>query len=74
MSVWEEFGPILERFIGRPVPVKYDDWRPGDQPVYISDIRKAGRDLGWMPRVGVEEGVRRLVEWIKANQYYFQVA
>ena len=73
MSVWAEFGPILERLIGHPIPVSGDDWRPGDQPIYISDIRKAGRELGWQPRVGVEEGVRRLYEWIVANRLLFEM-
>ncbi|MCK4315960.1 MAG: GDP-mannose 4,6-dehydratase, partial [Anaerolineae bacterium] len=71
MSVWAEFGPILERLIGHPIPVSGDDWRPGDQPIYISDIRKAGRELGWQPRVGVEEGIHRLYEWIVANRSLF---
>ncbi|MBE9471988.1 MAG: GDP-mannose 4,6-dehydratase, partial [Chloroflexi bacterium] len=73
MSVWAEFGPILERLIGHPIPVSGDDWRPGDQPIYISDIRKAGRELGWQPRVGVEEGIHRLYEWIVANRSSFEM-
>ena len=72
MSVWAEFGPILERLIGHSIPVSNDDWRPGDQPIYISDIRKAGRELGWRPQVGVEEGIRRLYEWVVANRELFE--
>ena len=71
MSVWTEFGPILERLMGRSIPVSYDGWRPGDQRVVICDIRKAERELGWRPRVGVEEGIRRLYEWVVANQHLF---
>lgn len=71
MSIWTEFGPRLERLLGRPIPVTHGDWRPGDQPVYISDIRKAQHDLGWRPRVSVEEGARRLFEWIDNNQELF---
>jgi CDP-paratose 2-epimerase len=71
MSVWAEFGPRLERLTGRSIPVRYSDWRPGDQRVIICDIRKAGRELGWQPRVGVEEGIRRLHEWVVANRSLF---
>jgi len=71
LSVWTEFGPMLERILGRPVSVSHEGWRPGDQKVYISNISKASRDLGWRPKVGVEEGVRRLVEWVEANRALF---
>jgi CDP-paratose 2-epimerase len=71
ISVWTEFGPILERLLGQPVPVRHADWRPGDQRVYISNINKAGRDLGWLPTVGVEEGIERLFNWVTANRHLF---
>lgn len=71
MSIWAEFGPLLEELLGRPIPVSYSDWRPGDQLVYISDIRKAERELGWRPRVGMREGITRLFEWIRENQHLF---
>jgi CDP-paratose 2-epimerase len=71
MSVWAEFGPVLEELLGRPIPVCYQDWRPGDQPVYISDIRKAERELGWRPRTSVQEGLTRLFEWIRDHQELF---
>ncbi len=72
ISIWREFAPLLEKALGRSVPVSYGDWRPGDQRVYISDIRKAERLLGWKPRIGVEEGITRLVEWVKANKSLFE--
>jgi len=71
VSVWQEFGPMLEGLLGKPLPVTYHDWRPGDQKVYVSDIRKAGRELGWEPKVDVDEGVRRLFEWVGANREMF---
>ena len=72
MSVWTEFGAILEELLGRPIPVTYGDWRPGDQPVYISDIRKAAAELGWQPKVGVREGVEKLFGWVSANKGLFE--
>jgi CDP-paratose 2-epimerase len=71
MSIWTEFGPLLEKLLGKPVPVARSDWRPGDQKVFVADIRKAGRELGWKPKVGVEEGVGRLFEWVKENKGFF---
>jgi CDP-paratose 2-epimerase len=71
MSIWAEFGPILTKLLGRPVPVTFADWRPGDQRVYVSDIRKAETVMGWRPKVSVREGVTRLFRWIEANQNLF---
>jgi CDP-paratose 2-epimerase len=67
ISVWHEFGPLLERIYGRKLPVEWGDWRPGDQKVYVSNIHKAKKDLGWAPQVGVEAGVERLAAWVKEN-------
>lgn len=71
MSIWAEFGPLLESLLGRPIPVARGDWRPGDQKVFIADIRKAERDLGWKPKVGVQQGVTRLFDWVQANRAIF---
>ena len=71
VSVWTEFGTMLEGLAGSAIPVTYADWRPGDQPVYISDISKAERVLGWRPRVSVEEGVEELWSWVGANTALF---
>lgn len=71
LSIWEEFCPLLEKMVGHSIPVKKGDWRPGDQKVYISDISKAEKELGWKPRVGVKEGVQRLFDWVSANRSLF---
>jgi CDP-paratose 2-epimerase len=72
LAIWAEFGPLLEKITGRKVAVTYGDWRPGDQPVYISAIEKAAAELGWRPQVGVEEGMGRLVAWVRANETAFK--
>ena len=71
LSIWREFGPLLENLLGQKIDVDRGDWRPGDQQVYISDIRKASQELGWQPKVSVEDGVRRLFAWVKANKSLF---
>ncbi len=72
MSVWAEFGPILENLLGKPIEVARGDWRPGDQRVFYADIRKAEQELGWKPKIGVEKGIRMLFEWVQANRDLFQ--
>jgi CDP-paratose 2-epimerase len=71
LSIWEEFCPLLEKMVGHSIPVTKGDWRPGDQKVYISDISKAEKELGWKPRIGVKEGVQRLFDWVSANRSLF---
>ena len=55
---------VVER-IGASGNLRFGDWRTGDQRYYVSDIRKFARATGWRPRVGVEEGIRRLQAWLR---------
>ena len=71
ISVWREFGPLLEKLISQPIQVEHCKWRPGDQPVYVSDIRKAKKELGWQPKVSVTQGTECLYQWISRNQDLF---
>jgi nucleoside-diphosphate-sugar epimerase len=36
---------------------------PGDTPRWYADISKI-RELGFEPRISLEEGVRRTIEWL----------
>jgi CDP-paratose 2-epimerase len=58
----------LEQLHRRPLVYGFDDWRPGDQKVYLSDIGKSHALLGWRPKVSPVEGVRRLHEWVAAHR------
>lgn len=71
LSVWTEFGPILERLFRRKIDVAFSDWRPGDQKVYISDIRFIEKELGWKPKVKVAEGIEKLFHWVQDNKQLF---
>jgi CDP-paratose 2-epimerase len=67
-----EVPRMLERRLGRKLDISYDEWRPGDQRVFVADVRKAERELGWVPRVGPEVGVDRLFEWVRGNLELFE--
>jgi CDP-paratose 2-epimerase len=71
IAVWREFGPLLSRWKAKKVPVRFDKWRAGDQPCYVSDIRKAHAHMRWQPTVDTETGIRRLWEWVKSNKKLF---
>lgn len=57
--------------LGRTIPVLYGPWRPGDQQVFVSDIRKASQELGWAPTVLPRQGVQSLLRWVQANESLF---
>jgi CDP-paratose 2-epimerase len=67
ISIWVEFSKILEEISGKLIKVDRKDWRPGDQKVYISDISKIRKELGWNPKMNVENGIARLYNWAEEN-------
>ncbi len=62
---------FLEEELGITIEPRSGASRPGDQPVFICDIRKAQEQLGWSPAVGVERGVRDLIGWVRENRNLF---
>lgn len=73
ISIWNEFAPLLSNLLSEPVQAEaFGAWRPGDQKVYFSDIRKAWQDFGWKPEINVEQGIQQLVKWVIDNQEIFE--
>ena len=66
-----EFLALLEKKTGKKPGLEFKDWRPSDQKVYISDISKVKEMLDWEPEVNPEEGIQRLIEWVKQGSFKF---
>jgi CDP-paratose 2-epimerase len=62
---------ILESELKVTITPQYDKSRPGDQPVFICDIRKAQDMLSWSPSIDIEQGLKILIDWVKANMDLF---
>lgn len=60
-----ELTTKLETLLEKRLRVSYAEWRPADQKVYISDIRKVRDELDWAPRVTPADGVARLIKWAR---------
>ncbi|MFL5350656.1 MAG: GDP-mannose 4,6-dehydratase [Hyalangium sp.] len=60
-----ELLELIEELIGHRPEVSFEGWRTGDQRYYVSDTRKFQAATGWAPRVGVREGVARLLHWLE---------
>lgn len=58
-----EFLNLLSEVTGSEYEIDFDDWREGDQRVYISDITRARDQLNWQPQTDLETGINRFVEW-----------
>ncbi|MFH1663557.1 MAG: NAD-dependent epimerase/dehydratase family protein, partial [archaeon] len=63
-----ELISFLGEFTGKKIEYSFDDWRPGDQPVYVSNIEKAEKEFGWKPEISAKQGVKLLAEWVKENK------
>ena len=53
---------VAPRSAGRPEIVRVPA-PPGEMPDTLADIRLAGRELGYAPRVPLPEGLARFVAW-----------
>ncbi len=66
-----ELLELLRERSGRAVKHSFDEWRPGDQPIYVSNIRRARELLNWEPKISVQEGFKSLFDWVSANRGMF---
>ena len=59
---------LLENVLTKPALRQYIPAHPADVYSNVADVSKARKMLGWEPRVGLDEGVRALVDWYLANR------
>lgn len=71
MSLLQLIG-FLEKRLNKKIKYTFSDWRLGDQPVFICDIKKAERDFNWKPKIDPHSGVLKLIEWVKQNRAWLE--
>jgi CDP-paratose 2-epimerase len=52
---------------GAAPKVDFADWRPGDQPWYVSNLAAISTALGWQPTVNLTEGLYSLKIWLDSR-------
>ena len=62
LSLLELFN-MLEEITGAQLIYDRLSSRESDQKVFVADIAKASRLLGWQPTVSNRDGVKRMMEW-----------
>ena len=71
LSLLELLASLKDRLKTDRAP-DYGPTRPGDQPVFVCDIRKAERILGWKPEIDTACGVAMLIDWVRENRSLFE--
>jgi CDP-paratose 2-epimerase len=66
-----ELLAYLEDELKIKIPLKWDQWRPGDQPVFVCDLDKAKTLMNWQPKITVRDGVKSLAQWVTGNKELF---
>ncbi len=56
---------VLEECLGKKAIMEMLPLQPGDVPDTVADVTELQRIVGYKPRVTVEEGVRRFVDWYR---------
>lgn len=59
-----ELFVLLEERVGVPLPIQHGPPRASDQRVFVADVSKASRLLGWRPAVSAKDGIARMVAWV----------
>lgn len=62
------FVRMLEQLIGRPAKIELLPPQPGDMFETCADLAKIRAAIGFAPKIPLEEGLRRFVEWFR--EYY----
>lgn len=56
---------MLEKMLDIKMQYTQLPWRESDQKVFVADISKAKRIIGWRPEVSVKDGIDRMIKWMK---------
>ena len=63
-----ELVEILKKNIKNKISYKYENWRKGDQKIFISDNSKIKKDLNWSPKIKKLDGIKKLIKWVESNK------
>lgn len=54
---------LIEKNLGKKAKVRWQPLPSTDVPITFADVDKARKLLRWEPKISLDEGVRKLVEW-----------
>ena len=59
---------IVERLLGKEARIEFREAHRADVTATWANITKARNQLKWSPKVSLEEGAKRLVDWYNDNR------
>ncbi|MCE2881365.1 MAG: GDP-L-fucose synthase [Planctomycetaceae bacterium] len=59
---------LIARLVGFTGEIRWDTTKPDGQPRRCLDTTRAANLLGWRAQVGFEDGLRRTIDWYRANR------
>ncbi len=64
----KELIQLIEKALGKKATIEALPYQPGDVSITYADINKARRMVNYQPKVAMEEGIKRFVEWYKEGK------
>jgi UDP-glucuronate 4-epimerase len=64
------FVELIESELGRKAEKKFAPLPVGDVPETVADCSLAERELGYVARISIEEGIRRFAQWFRENEKF----
>lgn len=64
------FVKLIEKNLGKKAKVRMLPIQPGDVPATVADTSAAKRDLGYVAKTKVEEGIADFIEWFREEQAF----
>ena len=66
--VLTHFIEIIEESLGKKAQIEYAPAHSADVKATWADIHRAERLLDWRPKISIEEGIKRTVQWYTDNR------
>jgi nucleoside-diphosphate-sugar epimerase len=63
---------LIEKYLGKKVKIKRLPFHKADITATWANISKAKKLLNWAPEIGLDEGIKKTVDWYKENYSWFK--
>jgi UDP-glucuronate 4-epimerase len=63
---------LIEKYLGKKARIVHGPFHKADIKATWANINEAKKTLGWKPKVSLEEGIKRTVDWYLENQRWLK--